>query len=233
MTVFLNTEIKSDSFLENLGNFCLTPVRAVCGGKTYYHVDQVFLAKEPKQKSHIIVKITKIFIAIIFFLPGLILGVLFKSVSHIFSSVRQTTKDFNLANSKIELSRYIVEGQTAQILMKGEGSAFDPSIDSFKRGVPYQWLEANISSPKKMDLKSFKPHVVERLFSTGQDFNALIELDISNTSVVDEQIVKIIKRCPNLRILKAEGVKMSKATYDLIVINCQTLNKELSSFFPC
>lgn len=224
MTVFFNTEIKADSFTENLGNFCFIPVRALFDGKTYTKVDEVFLERQSLESSSVIGKVIKVALSIIFLIPGVILGTVIKGCSFISHSVRNSNNLFNKAKTVNDSPRSIIEGDTMQINLLGDPHKFDPSVDSFKKGLPYDWIEDNISSPKKMNLSGFRPHVVERLFKMHLNFHSVDELDLSNTQLVGEQVRKVVERCPNVRKLELEGLHFDQETAEHIRGNCQTLD---------
>lgn len=223
MTVFFNTEIKADSFTENLGNFCFIPVRALFDGKTYTKVDQVFLERKSLEGSSVIGKVIKVALSILFLIPGVVLGTIIKGFSFINYNVRNSNNLFNEAQAFTGSPRSIIESDTQQINLLGDPKKFEPSVDSFQKGLPYEWIEDNISSPKKMNLSGFKPYVVERLFQMHLNFHSLDELDLGNTQLVGEQVRKVVERCPNLRKLELEGLYFDQETADHIKGNCQTL----------
>ena len=225
MTVFFNTEIKADSFTENLGNFCLLPVRVLFEGRTFTKVDQVFLEKESLEGSSVIGKVCKVALALLFLIPGVILGTVLKGLSFINSSVRESHHLFNQACSTPGSQRALIEVDTIRFNLLGNPDQLDPSVDSFQNGLPYEWIESSIASPKKMNLKGIRPHVVERLFGMRVNYHAIDELDISKTSMVAQQVRKVVELCPNLRSLKLEGLHFSRETADHIRVNCQTLDQ--------
>lgn len=212
MTAFFNTELKTGSLIENMGNFFFVPVRVLFEGKSYTKVDNVFLSQESHEKSGTIAKIIKISLAVLLLIPGVILGSVFKGLAYLQCPVREAADAFQAA---INVKRVLIEGETTDIELFGEPKELDPSIDSFQRGVPYDWLEENIPSPRKMDLSGLKPHIAERVV-LNQDLNSLVELDLSNTGLVEEQLLSIIKRCPKLQVLKSEGLEISQEAFDTI-----------------
>ncbi|CRX38797.1 hypothetical protein [Estrella lausannensis] len=225
MTVFFNTEIKSDSFTENLGNFCLLPVRVLFEGRTLTKIDQVFLEMESLEGSSVIGKVCKVALALIFLVPGVILGTVIKGLSFINFSVRESHHLFNQASSTPGSQRVLIEGETIRFNLLGNPDELNPSVNSFQHGLPYDWIESSITSPKKMNLKGIRPHVVERLFSMRVNYHAIDELDISKTSMVSEQVRKVAELCPNLRSLKLEGLHFNEDTAGYIRVNCQTLDQ--------
>lgn len=225
MTVFFNTEIKADSFAENLGNFCLIPIRVLFEGRTFTKVDQAFLERESIEGSSLLGRVCKVALSLLFLIPGVIVGTIIKGLSFISSSVRDSHHQFNQACQAPGAQRVFLEGDTTRINLLGSPDQLDPSVDSFQKGLPYEWIESSLASPKKMNLKGIKPHVVERLFAMHLNFHAIDELDISKTSMVAEQVRKVVELCPNLRSLKLEGVHFNQETADYIRGNCQTLDQ--------
>lgn len=224
MTVFFNTEIKADSFTENLGNFCLLPVRVLFEGRTFTKVDQVFLERESLEGSSVIGKICKVALSLLFLIPGVILGTIIKGLSFINSGVRESHRLFNQACATPGAQRALIESDTIRFNLLGNPEQLDPSVDSFQKGLPYEWIESSIASPKKMNLTGVRPHVVERLFGMHVNYHAIDELDISKTSMVAEQVRKVAELCPNLRSLKLEGLHFNQETANHIRGNCQTLD---------
>jgi len=218
MTVFFNTEIRTGSLLENLGNFCFLPVRTLGGGKTYVQVDSVFLSEE-RGKPHIIKRIVGVALSIIFLVPGIILGTLFKGLSYLNASVRQSARDFKRGQ---KLMRVLMENDEVKVRLHGNPKELNPA---YEKKEPYNWLETHVLSPRKMDLRGLKPEVAERFFDphSTHDFSLLKELDISHTGLVHEQIKKIVKRCPNLEILRVDGLEIKDETVDVIKASCQIL----------
>lgn len=79
-SAFFNTEVSPVNTLEAAGNFCLSPVRTLFGGRSFTIVDDKIVEwKQPKQK--VIERILMIALSIILLIPGVIVGSILKGVA--------------------------------------------------------------------------------------------------------------------------------------------------------
>lgn len=89
MNVFFNTKFaNSQNNFEKVGNLFLTPSRYLLNGKDYAYIDAKLLRCSPsfaKDKKTFL----KTTLAVIAFIPGTILGALFKGLGHLSKNVRQ------------------------------------------------------------------------------------------------------------------------------------------------
>lgn len=89
VTAFFKTEITSTSSLENAGNFCLSPVRTLFGGRSFSIVSEGEKVVEwnPPKKSTLD-KVILIAVSILLLIPATIAGVIIKGIAFMSSEVR-------------------------------------------------------------------------------------------------------------------------------------------------
>ncbi|CRX37987.1 macro domain-containing protein [Estrella lausannensis] len=89
VSAFFNTEITSTSPLENAGNFCLSPLRTLFGGRSFSVVseNEKVIEWNPPKKSTL-EKVIMIAVSILLFIPATIAGVIIKGLAFMSEEVR-------------------------------------------------------------------------------------------------------------------------------------------------
>jgi len=201
-SVFFNTKIVNNRCcLESTGNALLSPVRTLFGGRTVVHVDGHFIVP-PKRQHSTFVKIIRVALAVVFLVPGVILGVCVKGLAMLRKSIRKSHRDFKqLDNGKTADQNFITDKNGIYLLL-GDRSTLKPSIDSYKNQYPWVYLDKTIKEPTALHLQNMNVEHIERLLKlTEMNHNSVTMVDLRGLSPTDELLDLLIEKCPNMQIL--------------------------------
>lgn len=91
LAIFLNTKIDrhDPNYLASIGDLCLTPIRQIFSGRTVCVVDPGSFVDPRQPITRGFAKVLKIIAAIVFLIPGLCLGSIFKGLSYLSPKTRE------------------------------------------------------------------------------------------------------------------------------------------------
>lgn len=203
---FYNLKIENNNcFFEKTGNLCLAPIRTLFGGRKAIHIDGCYIVP-PKIKEGLFAKIAKIALSLIFFIPGIIMGTFLKAAALCSRKVRKSNDHFRILFNQATIANVIIEeDRKRKYHFLGDRGNFIPSLASYKKGYPWEYLQDTLKSPAAINLSGFKQYHVERFFKMRIDWNKVKSVDVSGCDILDEDIALITKCCPNIEILHLEG----------------------------
>lgn len=211
-SIFFNTKIKNnDSTLENMGNACFSPVRQIFGGREVIRIKNENAGDNyivpPKKIESVAAKVGKIFLSVIFLVPGLILGTLLKGASLLSKSVREYNSNYKtLFNDKTEANDLITESNGDKYLLLGDRQNLNPTITTYRNGYPWSYLGDSLKKPESLNVNNFNNTHIEALFNKNIDWEAVKTVDLTGCETLcDDTLAMILQKCPNIEHFDITG----------------------------
>lgn len=226
--VFFNTKIVNNRCcLESTGDIFFSPIRTLFGGRKVVHVDGCFIVP-PKEKQSTFVKILKVAAAVIFLVPGFILGVCVKGLAMLRKCVRKSHRDFvKLYNSKTAEQKFITDKKGTYLFI-GNRASFKPSIESYQNRYPWAYLDKAIKEPTALHLQHMQIGHVERVLKLSKiDYRSVTMADLRGVNMTEDLLKLLSEKCPNLQTFHFTDLsRVSPDALNKFISDCTRLDQE-------
>lgn len=224
--IFFTTQISNNHcFLESTGDFFFAPIRTLFGEKKVVHVDGHYLVIPSRQQSTF-TKIVNIATAIFCLIPGFFLGVCFKGLAMLRSSVRKSHSNFKELFNKKTADQNFITDKNGTYLLLGDRATFKPSIESYQNRYPWSFLDKSIKSPTALHLQNMKVEHVERVLKLKEiKRNAVKSVDLRGVSLTLELLDLLIEKCPNIEnFIFTDLSKVPRSAVEKFLSQCTKLD---------
>jgi len=180
----------SGSIICNFGDRCLFPLRYLAKGCTVSKVNGGFILPLNRQKGRVIIKIIKITLAILLFVPSVSIGIILKAFAFIQLPIRELNQEFcRVYNKKREGNELFIENaENQKYIFLGDRKVFNP------RGKDVRWVKKILDKSENISLEGFGKEAIESIISMKNDWSSVKSLNLNYTEVDNEVYDSIVNK---------------------------------------